>query len=377
MTGRWGPRSVRVRLTLWYVGTLAVVLGLYAGGVFAFVRHSLTGALDRELRDDFEIAEQLLDARGNRPLARRSALTPARRCERPVGGAGVRTDGSSTGVQDPTQAPSRPGPASKAVALVRRAGITAGSALLGPVSAAARGAPWSDRGIVAAHCAISRPAAPWFPRRSAVGPRGYGLARRRWRPSAMAERARTITADRLGERLPIEDPEAELGQLATVFNDTLARLERSFAELRRFTADASHELRTPLTAIRSVGEVGLRRRRDEQAYREIIGSMLEEADRLARLVDSLLLLSRADAGQVALRTERTDLGRMAQEVAAQLEVLAEEAPNRVHGGGRSGGGGWTVRIRALINLLDNAIKYSPEGAHIRVVFATTGGAATG
>jgi signal transduction histidine kinase len=193
----------------------------------------------------------------------------------------------------------------------------------------------------------------------------------------MAERARTITADRLGERLPIEDPEAELGQLATVFNDTLARLERSFAELRRFTADASHELRTPLTAIRSVGEVGLRRRRDEQAYREIIGSMLEEADRLARLVDSLLLLSRADAGQVALRTERTDLGRMAQEVAAQLEVLAEEAPNRVHGGGRSGGGGWTVRIRALINLLDNAIKYSPEGAHIRVVFATTGGAATG
>src|SRR5262249_26609414 len=135
---------------------------------------------------------------------------------------------------------------------------------------------------------------------------------------------RTITADRLEERLPVEDAEDELGQLAGVFNETLARLERSFAELRRFTADASHELRTPLTAIRSVGEVGLRTRRDEPADREIIGSMLEETDRLAQLVDSLLLLCRADGGPPALRRERIDVGQLAQEVAAQLEVLAEE-----------------------------------------------------
>src|SRR4029434_3082863 len=86
----------------------------------------------------------------------------------------------------------------------------------------------------------------------------------------------------------------------------------------------SHELRTPLTAIRSVGEVGLRGRRDEQAYREIIGSMLEEADRLAQLVDTLLVLCRADAGAATLRPERIAPGELAQEVAAQLEVLAEE-----------------------------------------------------
>src|SRR5262249_8212102 len=118
---------------------------------------------------------------------------------------------------------------------------------------------------------------------------GYGLARRALVPvSQMADRARTITAERLSERLPVVNPDDELGQLAAVFNDTFARLEQSFEQLRRFTADASHELRTPLTAIRSVGEVGLRERRDERAYREIIGSMLEEADRLAHLVDSLL-----------------------------------------------------------------------------------------
>ena len=79
----------------------------------------------------------------------------------------------------------------------------------------------------------------------------------------MTARARPITAERLSERLPVENPNDEFGQLARVFNDTLGRLEASFEQLRRFTADASHELRTPLTAIRTVGEVGLRETRSE------------------------------------------------------------------------------------------------------------------
>src|SRR6266567_4469539 len=85
---------------------------------------------------------------------------------------------------------------------------------------------------------------------------GYVVAQRSLRPvAAMARQARTITAESLGERLPNPNPHDELGQLATVFNQTLERLENSFAELKRFTADASHELRTPLTALRTVGEV--------------------------------------------------------------------------------------------------------------------------
>src|SRR3989442_121705 len=107
-----------------------------------------------------------------------------------------------------------------------------------------------------------------------------------------------MTAERLGERLPVENPGDELGQLAAVFNDAFGRLQRSFEQLRRFTADASHELRTPLTAMRSVGEVGLREHREAAAYREIIGSMLEETDRLRRLVERVLTLSRADGGHV-------------------------------------------------------------------------------
>ena len=140
----------------------------------------------------------------------------------------------------------------------------------------------------------------------------------------MTERARTITAERLSDRLPVHNPDNEMGRLATVFNETLGRLEASFEQMRRFTGDVSHELRTPLTAIRSVGEVGLREHRDEPAYRAIIGSMLEEVDRLSGLVDRLLTLSRAESGQAKLSVEVVDLRELAEEVVGHLGVLAEE-----------------------------------------------------
>src|SRR4030095_6317074 len=98
----------------------------------------------------------------------------------------------------------------------------------------------------------------------------------------------------------------------------------SFARLRRFTADASHELRTPLTAMRSVGEVALQRTLDRAAYRDVIGSMLEEVDRLTRLVETLLTLTRAEAGRVQLARSVVDLGGLASSVADSLRVLAEE-----------------------------------------------------
>jgi heavy metal sensor kinase len=185
----------------------------------------------------------------------------------------------------------------------------------------------------------------------------------------MTERARTINAERLQDRLPVDNPQDELGRLATVFNDTLSRLESSFERMRRFTSDASHELRTPLTAIRSVGEVGLRGRRDEGAYREIIGSMLEEADRLALLVDRLLTLSRADARRGKLSSDVVDLAILAEEVAEQLDVLADEKHQSLNLEIKSHPtwiGDRLVLRQALLNLVDNAIKYSPEGAEITV-----------
>jgi heavy metal sensor kinase len=205
---------------------------------------------------------------------------------------------------------------------------------------------------------------------------GYLLARRALAPVAsMTVRARRITAEHLEERLPVEHADDEFGQLASVVNDALGRLERSFHTLRRFTADASHELRTPLTAIRSVGEVGLRERRTEAEYREMVGSILEEAERLTTMTDSLLLLSRADSGKTDLRPATIVLGDLVTEVAADLEVLAEEKgqrlgvdvdPKVVVSADRP-----TLR-QAVINLLDNAIKYSPDDAPIRLVVRRRG-----
>jgi heavy metal sensor kinase len=212
---------------------------------------------------------------------------------------------------------------------------------------------------------------------AAAGLGGYLVARRALAPiERMAERAQSITAERLSDRLPVHNADDEMGRLATVFNETLGRLERSFDQMRRFTTDVSHELRTPLTSIRSVGEVGLRGgHRDEASYRAMIGSMLEEADRLAGLVDRLLTLSRAESGQATLAREVVDLRGLAEEVVSHLGVLAEEKGQRLTidatDGALSAVADRQVLRQALINLVDNAIKFSPAGGDIRIRIAAT------
>jgi heavy metal sensor kinase len=209
---------------------------------------------------------------------------------------------------------------------------------------------------------------------------GYTVARRALAPvERMTDRARTITAERLAERLPVSNPDNEMGRLATVINGTLARLEESFEQMRRFTADVSHELRTPLTAIRSVGEVGLRGgRRDEAEYRGIIGSMLEEVDRLAGLVDRLLTLSRAETGDARLSRESIDLKALADSIVSDLAVLAEEKGQTVVVDAADCPCAMADRLmlrQALMNLVDNAIKFSPADSSIVIRVAQSGGCA--
>jgi signal transduction histidine kinase len=199
---------------------------------------------------------------------------------------------------------------------------------------------------------------------------GYSLARRALAPvDRMAERARSITAARLSDRLPVHNPNDELGRLASVFNETLGRLESSFEQMRRFIADVSHELRTPLMAIRSVGDMGLRERRDERAFRGTIASMLEEVDRLACVVDRLLALSRAETGPPALSIEAIDVSELVDDVVALLGVVAEEKGQSLivetRGVPPARGDRFMLR-QALINIVDNAIKYTPSGGQIRV-----------
>lgn len=199
---------------------------------------------------------------------------------------------------------------------------------------------------------------------------GHLLAGRALRPiAAMVAEARAIHAERLSARLPVANPDDEVGKLAITFNDLFARLEQSFDQMRRFTADASHELRTPLAVIRSVGEVGLKEPHDEPAYREIIASMLEEADRLGLLVQTLLTLTRADTGRAMLSPQPLDLVDLAMQVIIHLRVLAEEKEQEITLEATDAVpvvADPVVLRQAIVNLLDNAIKYSPPAERIRV-----------
>lgn len=200
---------------------------------------------------------------------------------------------------------------------------------------------------------------------------GYALVRRALGPiEQMARRAQQITPQRLHERLPNDNADDELGQLARVFNETLARLEQAFEQLRRFTSDASHELRTPLAAIRSVGEVGLQKDGTRAEYRDIIGSMLEEVNRLTSLVDNLLTISRADAGSLQLELVEVSVMQVTREAAALFEVLAEEKSLKllIIAGDESAAvvGDRLFLRQAVVNLLHNAVKYSPIGGTISV-----------
>jgi heavy metal sensor kinase len=199
---------------------------------------------------------------------------------------------------------------------------------------------------------------------------GYRMAGRALAPLAeMVGQTEQITAHRLHDRIPIENPGDELGQMARVLNGLFQRLEESFGQLKRFTSDVSHELRTPLASIRSVGEVGLQREHSAEAYRDIIGSMLEEVSRLTHMVDTLLTIARADAGQIELHMTVFPLMNLVREVVGVVGILAEEKKQMIVLSGDETiqiHGDRTFLRQAVMNLLDNAVKYSPIESEIRL-----------
>jgi heavy metal sensor kinase len=204
---------------------------------------------------------------------------------------------------------------------------------------------------------------------------GYFLAGRALSPvKAITRKAQDITAESLSERLPVKNHHDEIGHLAGVFNDTLSRLESSFEQLRRFTADASHELRTPLTSIRSVGEVALKKSMDKNSLREAIGSMLEETEHLTHLVDNLLILARGDAGKAKPTLSPTDISALVGKVVDELGVLAEDKnqtlSTSIEKKIEAKVDKETIR-HAVSNILHNAILYTQEGGKVEVRTART------
>lgn len=385
-------RSLRFRLTAVYASLLAVALLVYAGCVSAFFLHSLREQLDLSLDRDVEAVESMLTSSPTGQIKPDSEEGEARegkfrqgfllevwssagsllyRSEalegQPLGSAPVVAAGL---IPEPPSSFHLPS-GMRVRALSRVHHLSNGDPVL--VRLAVSEEPlWQEFWEMSTALGIMLPLIL-----CGVVITGYVVAAKALKPvDSMAKRAAEITAERLHERLKIDNPDDELGQVGTAFNTTLARLESSFDQLRRFTADASHELRTPLTAIRSVGEVSLHKPGDQKYYRDIIGSMLEETSRLTKLVDSLLTMSRADAGRVQPYLTETRLFDLATESANLLEVLAEEKQQTLRVEGDE-----TVTVmadrtmlrQALINLIDNAVKYSPAKGEIRVKVTSNGG----
>jgi len=190
----------------------------------------------------------------------------------------------------------------------------------------------------------------------------------------MSQSALRISAEDLSRRLERRGAEDEIDRLADTLNAMLARLQAAFGEMQRFTADAAHELRTPLTALRGGIEVALRAERSPDEYRRVLASSIEEVDQLIRLAEDLLLLSRSTVGLTATR-QPVDLEPLCLEV-LELGVrlakgkgvtvsLGATAPAVVHGDA-------VALRRALLNLVDNAVKYTPAGGSVVISLDRTG-----
>jgi heavy metal sensor kinase len=212
---------------------------------------------------------------------------------------------------------------------------------------------------------------------SALG--GWFLARRALTPvDAMVEAARRIEAEDLSKRLPALPSDDELGRLATVLNDMLARLEQSFGAARRFSADAAHELRTPLTIVKGEIEVALRSSQDPAEIRQALTSCLEEVDRLNALMEDLLLMARMEAKALSTPASLVNLADVVQEAAPALTELAIRAGNRctvVAPAPLWVLGYESLLFRLVFNLAENAIKYTPRGGTIDVTLEQQSSAA--
>jgi two-component system OmpR family sensor kinase len=208
---------------------------------------------------------------------------------------------------------------------------------------------------------------------------GWFLARRSLSPVvAMADRARQIGVSSLSARLPVANPRDELGTLAETFNELLSRLESSVEQQRQFMADASHELRTPVTIARTAASVTLQQpTRSEAEYRETIEIIEQEMIRLSRIVDDLFTLTRADAGTYPVRKMPMYLDELVDDVVRAARVVAstrnvEIVAECIHPAPYDGDEDLVRRL--ILNVLDNAIRYSPAGSAVRVALDRSGSA---
>jgi len=383
-------RSLRLRLTLWYILLLALILAAFSAGIYLRLRHNLYASLDDSLETRADELLVLMRFEAGRPTL--AGAVPEENQD--ADDQYVRVFDASGGItfDNGLSSIGRPDDERLRAALDGRATI---SAVDGPGAAfRTRLAPILESGEVAGALAVGRTeddvtdtldglllvlglSYPATLALASLG--GVFLAGRALAPIDRLTRvARRISAEDLSRRLDLRLPDDEVGRLARTFDEMLDRLDRAFRQQRQFTSDASHELRTPLTAMKGQVEVALSRERSTDDYRGVLRLVNDEVDRLIRLVGSLLSLARADAGEIALRREDVDVGDLVRAACEQVRPLAAD---RGLGLEVEAGGAVTVRadqdllLQLLLNLLDNALKYTPAGGRIAAGWRPAGAGA--
>ncbi len=367
-----GRRTLRLRLTLWYVAVLALSTGALAVLFYLGLRTALMDQVDSGIRETAATEAKtsvadFLDT-GLEPTpdeaSSESMIRVLAADGRLLGGAGAFL------AAQPAQEPS-----AGVVTLPAKTGEGKWRVYTMPVTLPSGDAAWlqTGRSLAATEAALGRLrsqllfALPLMLGLAAVG--GLFLATRALAPiDRMASAAERITGSDLSERMG-HQPSEELGRLAAAFDGMLERLSDAFRRERRFVSDVSHELRTPLTALRGRIEVTLTRRRTPEEYEETLVDLGAEVARLTRLAEDLLLLARFDRGVPLRRLEDVDLGELLATVAEQMRPLAaarDQALDQRSEPGLLLRGDHDQLVRLFLNLVDNAVKFTGEGGRIVV-----------
>lgn len=205
---------------------------------------------------------------------------------------------------------------------------------------------------------------------SSIG--GYFLAKAALKPvDEITTLARSLGAKDLSQRIKVRNPRDEIGRLAETFNDMLERLKTSFTQAKQFSADASHELRTPLTILKGESEWALRSARNAKEYKATLASNLEEIDHMSKIIDDLLILSRADTGEVPFELESMELSPILKDVYDMGTILADKKRQELHldidGIDSFAVMGNELKLKQLfLNLIDNSLKYTKEGGRVDI-----------
>lgn len=388
--------TLRVRLTLWYGTALALILIIFSTVLYVMTARSLRDAVDQSLEETAAAAVRALEERGFLPLVDEGELmsqfpelaridkffqifSPSgtitirspnvKQHEMPLSRQALEVAYSGRTLFESAKYPKEPPLRLISVPIVYR-----GSLLYIIQVGTTMDSVEHTLNRLLLVLLVSMPVALAV---SLAG--GWFMAGRALRPvDAITLAAQRIAEGDLTQRLTAPASVDEIGRLTNTFNDMIDRLETSFRQIRQFSSDASHELRTPLTVMRGETELALRRPREPEDYKAVMESNLEEIDRMTRIVDELLFLSRADMGEVKMEHLPVSLDSLVEDVQRQASLLGQEREVQVvlRSTAPAVVAGDELRLRELfLNLVDNAIKYSRSGGTVEMALTIEQGQA--